>query len=70
MEGILQEHIQGEYVPIENMQIIGTLHPFPQVSHQQSAIDAQLRDLAQRTSPSLAKYVIALIDEMYVKEGL
>ncbi len=35
-----------------------------------SAVDAQLRDLAQKTSPSLAKYVVVLIDEMYVKEGL
>ena len=34
------------------------------------AIDDQLRDLAQKTSPTLAKYVVVLIDEMYVKEGL
>lgn len=34
-----------------------------------SAVDQQLRDLAQKTSP-LAKYTVILIDEMYVKEGL
>lgn len=35
-----------------------------------SAVDAQLIDLAQKTSPTLAKNVVILIDEMYVKEGL
>lgn len=34
-----------------------------------SATDQQLLDLAQKTSP-LAKNVVVLIDEMYVKEGL
>ncbi|SMN01062.1 hypothetical protein SPONL_1742 [uncultured Candidatus Thioglobus sp.] len=44
-------------------------HFAPVTAGLSSATDKQLRDLAQKTSP-LAKHVVVLIDEMYVRGGL
>ena len=46
-------------------------HFAPVVTGFSSTTDKQLQDLAkQSASPDLSKYLITLIDEMYIKEGL
>ena len=58
----------SNYLQVAPFVSIDTSHEPKQVFHD---YDKQLIELAQKTKPTwLSQYLILLIDEMYVKEGL